>query len=97
MGNHEALKFSLPVAGTSAVQTLTLGGHYVVDSVATGTPGSVDVQKLGPDGTTWIDIVAQLTAAAGATSAVILSPGEYRVVSVTFTAVFVTIARAPLN
>jgi hypothetical protein len=92
---QECLNFFLAAPGTSAVQPLPLGGEYVIDSVATGT-GTIDLQKLFPDGS-WVAVITQINAATAKEQVVILAPGQYRVVSATFTNAYVSVARASVG
>ena len=61
------------------------GGRGVFAAVATFGGGSVRLQLLGPDGSTWID-VATLTAAG--VTAFELPPGRIRAAVTTATAVY---------
>lgn len=69
------------------------GGLYQIETVSTGS-GSIDLQKLGPDGTTWTARITQITATAGYAQAT-LPPGTYRWVVVTFTANYLSLTRIP--
>jgi len=90
MRAHEAVKFS-NIAATTAAFTLT-GGHYWIGAKATGF-GTVGLQTLLPDGTTF---VASHTAfsADGFTTA-FLPPGTYKFVIATATAVYAGVVRIP--
>lgn len=70
------------------------GGIYALSVVATFGGGSVDLQVLGPDGSTY---VSALTAAflANGTKVVFLPPGAYKWVIATATAVYVSANRVP--
>lgn len=96
MTQQECLKFSVPAAATTDAQVLQLGGHYVIDSMATGS-GTIDLEKLMPDGETWAAVITQITSGTPAEQVVILAPGQYRVVAATFTDTFVTVARASVG
>lgn len=104
---HEA--FSVTDAGTSATFNLVLGGHYLFTAKATwGSGGTVAVQRLAPDGSTYVDILAAYDASAaeqnepintlGANGALIipLAPGAYQLTITTATAVYAEVARIPL-
>lgn len=82
------------ISATTAAFELK-GGAYTLDLVATGS-GTVTLQRLGPDGSTYItaDPAAALTA-NGTTGAMALPQGLYRVNIATFTAVYVNITRVP--
>lgn len=77
---------------TTAAFTLR-GGSYWIETKSTGT-GTIDLQRLGPDGTTWTARATQITATAGQQT-LSLPPGSYRWVVATFTANFLEITRIP--
>ena len=90
------------IAATTAAFTLK-GGYYMVAAVATFSAGSVELQMLGPDQSTWLSVPAALPAgvalklsAAGAIQGY-LSPGQYRFTIVTATAVFCSVAGVPVS
>lgn len=76
--------------GTSATFNLR-GGRYWVETKSTGT-GTIDLQKLGPDGATWTARITQITATAGQQT-LELPPGLYRWVVVDFTANYLQVVR----
>lgn len=92
MRAHDAHTFS-NISADTAEFALT-GGVYVVDAVATWGGGSITLERLGPDGTTWLTAVTALTA-NGVSAASALPPGQYRVAVATATAVYVTVVRVP--
>lgn len=69
------------------------GGMYAAMVVATGA-GTVDLQILGPDGSTWIAAMTQITTSPKYQTAQ-LQPGKYRWATAGFTAIYATIARIP--
>lgn len=70
------------------------GGTYTIDFNGTGA-GTVDVKRLGPDGSTYIACgVTQITAVTG-TQTLDLPPGQYEAIIATFTANYLTICRVP--
>lgn len=69
------------------------GGSYWIETKSTGT-GTIDVKKLGPDGSTYTARITQITATAGQQT-ISLPPGTYQVVIVDFTANYVEITRIP--
>src|SRR5262245_38415548 len=79
------------ISGTTSAFTLT-GGRYGFTVTATFGGGSVTLQVLAGDGTTWLTVSNQ-TAANHVT--VDLTPGSYRIAIATATAVFVTLGRVP--
>jgi hypothetical protein len=70
-----------------------LGGRYAVAVDATFGGGSVTLQILMPDGTTYVSILPAFTAAGAAT--VDLPPGSYKFDIVTATAVQGFVVRVP--
>lgn len=103
---YEAVGFS-NIAASTAAFALTLGGRYSVSVIATFGGGSVKLQKLGPDNTTFIDIQAPFnnagveadlvisTFSANGTKDFVLAPGQYKFVITTATAVYISLARCP--
>jgi hypothetical protein len=94
MRAQEAVRpFVNAAAATSAAFELK-GGTYSIDFNGTGA-GTVDVKRLGPDGSTFIACgVTQITAVTGSQT-LDLPPGQYEVIITGFTANFVTICRVP--
>jgi len=78
--------------GTTAAFTLR-GGSYWIETKSTGT-GTIDLQRLGPDGSTYTARITQITATAGQQT-ISLPPGSYRWVVATFTANYLEICRIP--
>jgi hypothetical protein len=76
------------ISATTAAFTLR-GGQYGVDVNATFGPGSVTLQKLAADGSTWVTALTAFTAAGYAT--VNLPSGTYRLSVVTTTAIYAVI------
>jgi len=91
MTSSQAVSFSNIGATTAAFQLS--GGKYAIMAAATGS-GTMGLQILGPDGSTFI---AAHTAFAAVTGFVVvdLPPGQYKFVIATFTAVYATICRIP--
>ena len=69
------------------------GGSYWIETKSTGS-GTLDLQKLGPDGTTYTARITQITATAGQQT-ISLPPGTYKWVIATFTANYLEITRIP--
>lgn len=90
-----ALPFTNAAAGTSPVFPLK-GGRYMLEIAAGGSGGTVGLQKLGPDGVTFIP-VPPITAALTAAGAAVydLSGGNFQLVVTTLTAIFASIVRLP--
>ena len=75
---------------TTTAAFVLYGGQYGVSVLGTGF-GTVTLQMLGPDQTTWL---TALTAfAANGTSTVELPPGQFRFAVATTTAVYASISR----
>lgn len=88
----QALALSNAAAGTSATFPLR-GGSYWIETIATGA-GTIDLKKLGPDGTTFTARITQITATAGQQT-ISLPPGTYEWVTTGFTAIYATAVRIP--
>jgi histidinol dehydrogenase len=73
------------LAITSVAPVILLGGKYGVSCVVTGTAGTVSLQILGPDGSTFVN-AASFTA--NGTATVDLRAGKYQVTIATATGVF---------
>jgi hypothetical protein len=89
---QEQVIFSNIAPSTTATFTLR-GGSYWIETKSTGA-GTIDLQKLGPDGTTYTGRITQIVAVAGQQT-ISLPPGSYRVVITGFTANYVEITRIP--
>jgi hypothetical protein len=79
-------------AGTIGPFTLR-GGLYWIETKSTGT-GTIDLKRLGPDGTTYTARITQIIATTGQQT-ISLPPGTYEWVVATFTANFLEISRVP--
>lgn len=71
------------------------GGKYAAAAVATFSSGSVKLQTLGPDGSTWMSVSSGTDFSAAGFAAVDLPPGQYRFTVATATAVYASIAGVP--
>lgn len=91
MRAQEAVTFT-DIAATTAAFKLD-GGSYKVAVVATFGGGSVGLEQLGPNGSTWLAVHTALTAAGVAT--VQVPPGQFRFAIATATAVYAQVARIP--
>lgn len=80
-------------AGTTTFQLL-LGGKYGVLATASWGGGSATLKALAADGTTYVTVLAAITADGYVT--VDLPPGQYEWVVATSTGVYVTVARIPI-
>jgi hypothetical protein len=72
----ENVQFSNISAATAAFELR--GGTYVIDAVWTGA-GTVTLQRLGPDGTTYQTAVTALSTSGTPSAAVQLPPGQYKI------------------
>lgn len=83
------------ISATTAAFPLQ-GGLYQFSAVATwNSSGTVTLQQLGPDGSTYLSVSAALSANGGVT--VYLPPGQYQVAVATATVVYAGVARIPLE
>ena len=78
------------ISATPAAFTLK-GGVYGVSASATWGGGSVTLQKLSGDDSTWVTVLTAFTAAGYAS--VSLPPGTYRLLVATATAIYVEIVQ----
>jgi hypothetical protein len=84
------------ISANTAAFTLK-GGYYLVAAVATFGGGSVELQVLGPDQSTYLSAPTALKLTAAGTIAGYLPPGQYRFTIVTATAVFCSVAGVPIS
>lgn len=85
-------------ANISTSQTFSVekGGRYGLDVTATWGGGSVDLQKLSQDNSTYTSVLPT-TFTANATQLVDLPVGAYKLVVTTATAVYACLSRIPLS
>ena len=81
-------------ASATGAATNLRGGKYLFAAVATFNGGTVGVEMLMPDGSTWTAISALSITAAGVATAD-LPPGQYRISIATATAVYAALTRVP--
>lgn len=93
MSPNESVLFS-NISTTTAAFALR-GGRYNVDAVATFGGGTVTLQRLGPDTTTWLTAVTAFSASG--TQLADLASGNYRFAIATATAVYAAIVRIPIQ
>lgn len=91
MNVTESERFS-NIAATTAAFTLK-GGRYGIAAVATWGGGTIELQTLGPDGSTYLSTGTQFSANGYKT--VDLPPGQYKFVVATATAAFVSVSSVP--
>lgn len=84
--------YSNQAAGTLGPFQLR-GGSYWIETNSTGS-GTIDLKRLGPDGTTYTARITQITATVGQQT-ISLPPGTYEWVVATFTANYLEITRIP--
>jgi len=106
MAINENIKFSNITVTTSPF--ILVGGGYLVSISATFGGGSVKLQVLGPDGSTYLDIKQPFdnagteqddvisTWSANGAKLMPLGPGQYRLTIATATAVYANIDRIPM-
>ena len=90
----DAISFA-SISATTAAFKLN-GGHYMVAAVATFGGGSVELQALGPDASTWLSAPTPLKLTAAGSIAGYLPPGQYRFAITTATAVYCSVAGVPI-
>lgn len=107
----ENYHYTQSAAGNGTAFPINFGGKFQVSVVATNISGTnnVELQVLGPDGSTWLSIYDAFNNAGteadlkvgvfGANGAknLDLAPGQYRFVMTTATALFANISRVPTD
>jgi hypothetical protein len=73
------------------------GGYYMVAAVATWGGGNVELQGLGPDGSTWLSAPTALKLTANGMIGGYLPPGQYRFAVTTATALSVNVSGVPIS
>ena len=91
----DAKSFSNISADTDAF-TLN-GGVYALIAAATWGGGTVKLQALSIDGSTYIDVPNASLTANGFLAPLYLPPGTYKIDVATASAVYVTIANVPFE
>lgn len=89
----ESVKFSDIAASTAAFALR--GGKYAVAAVATFGGGSVKLQALGPDGSTYLSVASGTDFTAAGYGVIDLPPGQYRFTIATASAVYASVSRIP--
>lgn len=93
MRSQEGFKHSA-LGATSSDSFALQGGVYVMDAIATWNAGSITLQRLGPDGATYMNAATGLSA-DGTTGALTLPAGTYKFTVATATGLWVSISRIP--
>lgn len=70
------------------------GGAYVLDAVGNFNSGTVTLQRLGPDGSTFITAATALSA-VGTSGSLALPPGIYQILVASGTGLSVSVIRIP--
>lgn len=78
------------ISATTAAFTLK-GGQYGLTVTATFGGGSITLQRLSADGTTWVTAATAVSAAGYSTA--YLSQGSYRFAVATATAVYIDLTQ----
>ena len=84
------------ISATTAPFTLD-GGLYMVAVVATFGGGNVELQGLGPDGSTYLSLPTALKLSANGMISGYCPPGQYKFVVTTATAVYASVAGIQLS
>lgn len=90
MRAQENIHFTSAAPGPFTIQ----GGTYTFAIIATGS-GTVTLQRLGPDGVTYINAATALSTSGAVSAALALPPGLYQIAIATFTNVFADLSRVP--
>jgi len=72
------------------------GGTYLIEAVATWGGGNIELQALGPDGSTYLSLPTALKLTANGTIQGQLAPGLYRFTVTTATAITCSVAGIPV-
>ena len=91
--SSDTQKFSNIAATTSAFPLL--GGKYALAAVATWGGGSVKLQVLMPDGSTYLSVASGTDLTANGFTTLDLPPGQYRLTIATATAVYASVVAVP--
>ena len=84
------------ISATAAAFAIKFGGIFNMDTVATWGGGSVTLQRLGPDGTSWLTAATAATT-NGSSGALYLPAGSYRFAIATATGVYINLIRVPAD
>jgi hypothetical protein len=92
MRAHDSVNFQ-NISADTANFVLT-GGAYVLDANGNFNSGTVTLQRLGPDGATFITAATALSA-NGTSGSIALPPGVYKLAVASATALYVSVIRIP--
>jgi hypothetical protein len=82
--------------GSATTKFKLAGGTYLLSGVATWGGGNIEVQKLGPDGSTLLSLPTPMKLSAnGVTAPASLPAGQYQLTVTTATAVYAELSRVP--
>lgn len=86
-----------PTSSTSSNGTTfsIQGGFYMLTGVATWGGGNIEIQKLGPDGSTMISLATPMKLTANGEITAYLPPGQYQLTVTTATAIYAELTRIP--
>lgn len=90
---RDSISFS-NISATTAAFKLD-GGKYAVAAIATFGGGSVKLQRLGPDASTYQSVASASDFTAAGYTALDLPPGQYRFTIATATAVYAEVTSIP--
>lgn len=91
MRSVDGYAFSSQTAANSPQFSL-MGGAYAVDVVANFNSGTITLQRLGPDGATFITAATALSA-NGTSGSITLPAGTYQLLVASATALYVSVMR----
>lgn len=91
--NYDGQTFTNISATTATFQLL--GGYYCLDAHGTWGGGSIQLNRLAADGSTWIAAGNPITA-DGAIN-YLLPPGRYQIAVTTATALYIQLGRIPVQ
>jgi hypothetical protein len=86
---------TLSNASSNSATFQLLGGLYGITATATWSSGSVTLEMLGPDGSTFVTAATAFSANGYETA--YLPPGTYKWVIATATAVYARVTRIPFE
>jgi hypothetical protein len=95
MGTATDAKLFSNISATTAQFNLN-GGYYMVAAVAAFAGGSVELQALGPDQSTWLSLPTALKITVAGTIAGYIPDGIYRFTIITATAVYCSAVAVPM-